>query len=691
MPLSDETRALVRAHLADSYWRQIGRGLADQREASLVEALVCLDGVEPIAQSDQQWLWMAWIRAYVLDRLGREEARDEAIEELGRVAADLVAPAEGAAEGAAEETDAAPLRIAFPDGLSISLDHARKLLRGTAPREVPRPGPQQGPVPEFHVRWAYETGMMSPVCAVVPLGPERTLICDRTGGGHCLDASTGKLLWQRDVVPAAPPPQADPRRPSGNWHQQLQQLQAAQQMLPHMPPAQRAQTAREIQQALQRLLAQLALPATPVGDEAGRFYVPGLAEVSCFAAEDGRLLWRADAGAAGAPPAGTTATPALAHVSVFLYRGHVLTYEPGSGSVTRIDPATGKVVWERQYTADYPALPTWHNAGASLWGDRLLVYGSRTAVIDLESGEVEWSFEPWRVRKFPVSLREEAAQAGASGPPVPVVHGMPFLSVSPPSSYRMPNPYAYAQPAAQQTRYVSYLEPGVYGGSPMFQAPPGGVSLSAPAVVWASQTGQGSPRRGCLLDRWLLLFDQSGFQIVPTDLPLAGKRINVTGQLVGIAGRVVCLLQGSQLYFADVNDGTVKTVGVQEIATGPAPAPIQAAMDGPRVYVTGPGGVLCVNAMAGRRAFRADWPAEVAPAPPAAAANPAAPGRSAYGPPQPVFPPGATPYFPGSTSYSAGAAGVHVPPIARVERGVLYALAAPHRVVALSQRSDDDR
>ncbi len=741
MPLSDQTRTLLESHLADSYWRDIGRRLvADEPDASLSEALIYLDAVEPVAQSDQQWLWIAWIRAYLLSRLGRKEAFEEALGELQRVAARIVDSSGNAASGDAEQTGApgsptespgsptesppTMLRIAFPDGLSISFDHASKLLSAAEPpRRASRAGPRQGPLPEFRVKWTYQTDPQTAVTAVVPLGSvggdsvgsvggdsvgERTLICDAQGNAYCLDATTGKLLWQRPLLPAIPQPQAASGGYSSNsLAHRLQQIQMYRQMLPQMPPAQRAQAAQEIQRELQRLLAQLGVSAVPLADGKGRFYVPGTSQVSCHAADDGRLLWQADVGDVGASPPVSSALGVHPYVSIFLYGENLLTYEPVSGTVTRIDPGTGKIVWDGTFAPEKPptGIISWHNSGASLCGHRLLVYGTRTAIVDLPSGQIQWSFEPWRVRKFPVELRDPSIQTPtATTSPLPAyLPGYSRYSVTSSAGYPVPPPSTrFPGQPTPPAQFVSYLQTNSFSG-----LPPGGVRLAAPAVAWASNLQQGMPRRACLTDRRLLLFDQSGLQIVHTDLPLAGKRVEAAGQLIGLAGRTACLLSGSQLQFVDLTDGSVKQCDLQEIAVGTGQsagslypllglAPIQATIDGSWVYATGPGGILCVNAITARRAFKADWPADLAPATPATpttptvATGPYPPLPNPYGPgyypPPGVYGPG---YSPPSTSIYQGIPGVHAPTISRVDRGVLYATATPNHVVALTQRSAD--
>ena len=58
------------------------------------------------------------------------------------------------------------------------------------------------------------------------------------------------------------------------------------------------------------------------------------------------------------------------------------------------------------------------NSGASLYGDRLLVYGAKTAILDVRTGETVWSFEMQKLRSFPIDLDEKQipwANSSAAG------------------------------------------------------------------------------------------------------------------------------------------------------------------------------------------------------------------------------------------------------------------------------------
>jgi len=687
MPLAEETRRLLRTHLADSYWRSIGRLAVQSDAAALSEALLLLDSVERMSTGDRRWLWIAWTRAYLLNRLGRPAERDEAIAELDRLVAEATAaarqaaekvasnaqekggdakqPAQGAAAPAALAKAKAAPAIAFPDGMSVTLDHAKRILTraaGLPPADLNLES-STGPLPEFSTAWTFQAPKSAHLTAALSAG-ERVLLADHTGAVYCVNRETGKLLWQRDKA-----------LPAVTYATSMRQVQV------------RSATGHTYYQNVAYTYStQPGGSPQPLVGENDVFYAPGESEVACYALADGELQWRAYVGGVGAEKK-LAARRGKVIVSIFLYGDLLVTYEPASGTVTKIDPKTGKVLWDAVVMADRPSVVAYNSSGASLAGDRLLVYGAKTAILNLKSGEIEWSFEPAVVREFPVVLkdpaevkaeREEAdamalrphartlppwtspyssrtlaargryvtpsGQVVISGPGPPVNVSGRYIGPSTgirgsyqpnPHMQRMAHPGGYAPRSypstavyggryvpggampysavpysgpAQPTHYVNFLQPG--------SAPPSGtavVRLTGPAVAWAAKAAQGTAQSGKLYGQRLLLADGSGLRVLHTDLPLAGKQIFATGRWVGMAGPTACFLNGGQLALADIDKGNLKQVDLSTVSKGTLKTQVQVTIDGLLVYVTGPGGVLCVNARTGNRVFHAPWPAELLP------------------------------------------------------------------------------
>ncbi|MHC4202684.1 MAG: hypothetical protein ACYSU0_22050, partial [Planctomycetota bacterium] len=162
-------------------------------------------------------------------------------------------------------------------------------------------------------------------------------------------------------------------------------------------------------------------------------------------------------------------------------------------------------------------------------------------------------------------------------------------------------------------------------------------------------------------------FTQQSLFVLDLELPLHARQINVAGTFVGVSGRVACLLNQGSLVLADMTTGGTKTYGLQEVSGGQPYARVGACVDGPHVYVTGPGGIVCVNARAALRLAYSPWPKAVVPAAGAAAQS--------------------VQYYPqGVMTYANNRQGPCMPLVDRVADGVLYATPTPWRVVALVER-----
>ena len=137
------------------------------------------------------------------------------------------------------------------------------------------------------------------------------------------------------------------------------------------------------------------------------------------------------------------------------------------------------------------------------------------------------------------------------------------------------------------------------------------VRLAAPAVVWASSALQGQPRVGRLIDDRLVLQGPEGLLILRTDLPLAGKQTPNYGRFLGLAGTTACMLAGKVLHLVNTNTGEAVAVTLNDLGGGSTP--IDAFLDGPLVYVTGPGGIVGVNATTNQQVFHTAWPKGATP------------------------------------------------------------------------------
>ena len=703
MPIGEEPLRLLREHLLASYWRSIGRRLASGAEASLADALALLEEAARAARTRDQGLWIAWTRAHVLNRLGREGPRDEAIAELERRVADVADAAEaaktdgadlppdaageadaaeaetakadpsadegapdegdtdegeagegaaedGADEGDAEPAEAPPTRIVFPGGMSVSLAQARRLLRADSSArpeaEIRPPREPAGPMAPLRVRWAFDVPRRDLLTGVQPAGEGRVLVTAQAGDLFCLDAETGKLLWHAGAPPSA---------------------------------------------------VNLPVPEPTLVRE-GRIYLGRGGEVLCLGTEEGRLLWRSRTAPGGRAASGRPRATLLA-----VRAGEVLACDPSAATVACLDRETGKVRWTRDLAEGRP--PAQHAVGGlALEGDRLFLYGRRNVILDAGTGEVVWSLDAEGAGTFPLSLAasEEAGRlassgavgAGGSGPysPVSAARRAAF-SCNPPSGGRacgrsvtISPPYSFSSISRSRSRwswsgagsprrpgggtaYVNYLQVGAPSSSP---GPGGGgrVAAVAPAVAWAKRSD--AHKFGALAAGRLLLFASDGtVQIHPVGLPMIPDTCQGTqGVYLGRAGRMACLLgAGGTLFALDPVTGRSRQVTLDVVGSGAGAgqAWVHAAVDGPLVYAWGPAGVRCVNPVTGERLLTVGWPAS---AEPAGGVKPASGGSLSY-------------LFAGIRVQDASGAGRVIGPVGCVRKGLLVASVCRWRLVAL--------
>ena len=616
LKLEDPVRQLLQAQLIDSYGRSIISNLTDGRPGPLSDALTMLGAAERLTNTPRQALWLCWNRAYILNRLHRDEQRDEAIYEMERIyaeysktqppAAKTTTPAPSADAAAADATaqakteqaedsdfelDAGTLpRMNFPDGLTISMPSARRLLtEPPQPMIWPAADARSGPLPKLSQRAGPALDMPAdrPIERVLATSPERVFVLDTQGTLYGVDARTGKVTWE---TAAALPPTVSTVNLAFNV--QLNGYRTPDTSL--VPPL-----------------------SAPVLDAAERLFFGSDGQVTCISGKDGQVAWRSSiTGRPEKAPAGKSRLP----MPVFLYESAVLGFDPDHDAVGAFDAATGKLLWsivigDGQPLAEHRMLH-WLNSGATLDGHRLFVYGRRTALVDLATREVEWLIEPERARKLPVRLDPPGARQ-PSGLGLNQVAGNPAGMYNPGVNY---NQFAggfiqqaqrrfIQQPQPVPTRNVDYQNlarnPVATGAATRQLAE---TRFLGPVAVWSTNSLNGQPRAASLKGSRLILAAPDRISVLDVALPLTGRNTYINGTYLGCVGHLACFLRANEFCVLDLSRGLRGTFSLSEATGGVGTARVQAVVDGPLVYISGPRAVICFNVLSGRRVFESAWP-----------------------------------------------------------------------------------
>ncbi|MFV1994013.1 MAG: PQQ-binding-like beta-propeller repeat protein, partial [Verrucomicrobiales bacterium] len=514
-------------------------------------------------------------------------ARDEALEALAVSAQGVDPQAKREADGAllrGEGPASREVRIAFPDGLSVSLAHALKRLREPpGPRPGVEPEPGRGPSGSLALAWAFDCDPGRSILAVSRLREGAILVLDDHGALHCVETGGGRLEWRRSGAEvfggSYRPTNIVARHPAvaalGNLRFSGRNTGAT-----AAPGA-----AGVLEPSRLRLAPRLVVDALTA-----RIFVSAGRTVRCLSGDDGRLLWSSLSvdEAPGFPGGDAASVPP--EMVIFADAGRVYGFEPRNGVVFALDGASGKLIWRRDvYREAGPAVPATLfglNTGASYHRGKMLVYGRRAAVIDCREGELTWAFDGGGVRTFPLTLRIARPGEGMSG-------------ISP----------AAAGGGGRYTTWIDHLARGSQRQPQLARFLKYRGALVAPALAWVEeQSRRMLPSRGVLAGGRMFLLGGAQSRLLSLDLPLAASFFEAGGTFAGFAGEVACFVQGSRLGF--FHPGARRVTGF-DIPDLPEGAEVEIAISGPRVYASSSAGVHCINAYTGRLLFAAPWPEEL--------------------------------------------------------------------------------
>jgi hypothetical protein len=184
--------------------------------------------------------------------------------------------------------------------------------------------------------------------------------------------------------------------------------------------------------------------------------------------------------------------------------------------------------------------------------------------------------------------------------------------------------------------------------------------IASSGTVWTSPSSAHS--RFAIIDRSrLLLFGQRGLYIFRLDLPMESRFIHCNGTYIGTAAGIVSLLSGSNLMLIDIEKGTTKTYSIS-VSSGQL---VRAAVDGARIYISGPTGIECLNARTAKKIFVTRWP-------------------TSLGTENLVHRMGYANYYWKGCMFQNNPQQYYLRPTVSVRDGVMYTTVAPNQVVALS-------
>lgn len=601
LSLNNETLQVLRVHLLDSYWRSVSSLLKKTDQDSLAEILVLLDSVDRDAGSTRDRSWGLWTRAYVLNRLERVPARDAAIVELKRVA------------GENGEN-----RIAFPDGLAMSLSSAEALLKASdaVARDTEGAGHEvsEGPLGELEMDWAFEADPSARILQISPAGKDWILVLDDLGKVYCLDAKSGKLLWAEQYQKSI----------DQKWNQAGSVAGALTSRMGGITISNaqfrvRQQGGRISVQQLRAPYGMAQLGAISGGsnkpafvaagvkkvrsmllDDEGLFFLSVGNEISSYRSKDGALQWQADLALQDEAVALMTKSFTLARPDpvLFLDGEHLLCYAPALDVAACFEKNTGKLIWLRDLTTGASGekkgsgLVYSLNSGAAFSAGRLLVFGKSCEILDSKNGETLWSFDDRGVNRFPVNLqrqREEGDEPSELSA-LPSVTGGTVQQ----SSVTFIDHRHESDDLVERMREVK----------PFLQ---GRGALVAPAVQWNSLRGQGQAVAEASMNaERLLLMGEQGVQEISLKLPIGAERFAAAGVFLGRVGDKTWWLKGQVLTCLRLSDH--QRVEVSLGGQSEQASPLRAVLSGARIYVSDEGGLTVLNAYNARVISKRGWP-----------------------------------------------------------------------------------
>lgn len=568
--LNADSQDLLRRHLGASYWRTV-LGVLGQPGAPTADALRAVEELERLELVPQRRVWALWVRAVLAARDGREEEETHALAAMTKLAG---------AEG----------WVDFPDGLSLSLKEASRLLeedsaaRQATPASAGTVSTPTAPEDDAAASASSPLGLAWTLPAAAGAHWQRweaasqgdlLLAVDSRRQMHCVDRRTGKLLWRRGLPTLKTPPQVAMVRPGRHVYQQEQ-----------------------VQPVLDLALGEKT------------FCTLNDTGLTAFSLATGEMLWQV-AGRGTAVPSAMTVEGDLA-----------LWWQPELARLDAYHLASGKLAWTQSVPVlaktppPNPNMPVWYAAGVDADAGKVLVWGNGAAMARLEDGTLLWKASTAeRPVNFPLELRAE------DEPQMPALATSTMTQVVP--SFRnfsggVPNLNYYHRSGSTLVvrTYASSLAMPAYGYPGMYGGPPGsswvtwgsdGLRLLRGSGVWMLSSNNAPARFSSL---GLPLTNATGAASTP---PWSGQASSgIRGREVGFVGSTLVLANETDVVKLQPN-GLVELIYSAPIQDSrPAGQPMTAAAMAGRLLFIAAGDVLQVrNGASGGQAWSGPWPEEL--------------------------------------------------------------------------------
>lgn len=527
--LSARVQEILRAHLAASAWRSFSIMLSHP-EGSMEDAKRCLDELEALEKTPTRRLWLAWARGLLAIRAGDETARAAAVQAL----------------------NSTEPWVQLPDGLSLSLSEARRLLEKptlTKPNSSAGVSSTYAQSPQW--TWVFQPKGQADLqrWCLTPDGT-KLLLQDSAARLYAVDRVSGRLLWDQRLNVAA-------------------QKNA---------PATASYGSE-----------QISYPAEwCVSNE----HVCCLNEdmLSCRRVQDGELAWQLPL-----PQALPGTQGCLAYAE-----GCVLWWRAAFGRLDALDEITGKLLW----STAIPALsrepdstlsnPVWLTSGISVDAGRVLVWGQGSALLQLADGAL--------LAKASVGTEPLAFPLDLQGLPPPASAGSAFI-------HGLGSRYPSSANAASQILPANLLAMPSYGYPGMY-----GSSSSSPWLLWGGDGARLLNGDGIWLLGQNIPSAQYSILGIPrlpsTTSPRAALN---SAQPIGTVGQsLIVAVETGVLKISP--DGAVRrlcSAGFRENSPSQHSLPA-VALDGTQIGMATRDELSLTDAMTGALIWRCAWPSESA-------------------------------------------------------------------------------